>query len=69
MFSSLWDWWAHDNTTAGVSGLIFSVILGYLDVNWTSFFLRELNAQWNTHDEIVVYICGTVVGYMVVFYS
>jgi hypothetical protein len=76
VFSTFWAWWADGNTTAGVCGLVFTLVLGYLDKNWTEFFLQDLSSHtiknkdslWQLLDINVMYTIGTMLGFMTVFY-
>jgi len=75
VFSTMWAWWAEGNITAGISGLIFALVLGYLDKNWTEFFLQELSIDtikskgivWDFKDINVMYSMGIIFGFMTVF--
>jgi hypothetical protein len=78
VFSSCWAWYAHSNATAGASGVLFALVLGYLDKNWTDFFFQELGCStkksqgtsvtWNFVTVQSVYTLGTVLGFITVFY-
>lgn len=76
MLSAGWAWWRHGNVTAGVSGAVFAVILGYLDKNWTDFFLEDLRAHtmkqsgdpWQYLDVGWMHCVGVMFGFMTVFY-
>ena len=83
VFSTFWAWWAEDNTTAAVCGVLFGIILGYLDKNWTDFFFQDLRyydrpskslqkarsiLSWQRMFVNLVYGIGAVFGFMTVFY-